>query len=452
MEEVVGVIREGEPFHGRSSVTISDIVVPMVGAWGWLAAALGSSVLAMAVTGIRSSLLILGEEGLSEAAEKGDPVAGGILVAIRDPALRYPFSLWVAAALMRIFSALAAGAAAVSLAGELSGPAGAGAAALWVAAYLLVVFLLENVATRQGLVKPGNVLRFGGLALRVLRASALPAALAERAGRALFPGRFSPEALMDIRFGSEEGILTVIEEGAEHGTIDPAEERMIEGILRFDETTVSEEMTPRSRVVFLRQGAPLSEVVRVVGEAGYSRYPVLSVGGEEVVGILPARALFRAGEGMPWDRFLEKPVYVPESMNVADLFGRFRRLRMHMAVVIDEHGMLCGVITVHDLLEKIVGRLSGGAEAGELPAWEKDGALSVPAATPVRVLRDEYGIDVPLGKSYETAGGYAMDCLQAVPEGRVTFLSHGYRVTVAETEGYRIRRLRFEKLPATGTS
>jgi putative hemolysin len=440
-----------QDFRGRED-TGSDIVGSMASAWGWVIAALGSSVLAMAVTGIRSSLLILGEEGLSDAAEKGDPVAGRILEAIRDPSRRYPFSLWVAAALTKVFSALAAGAAAYSLAEGLSGAAGAAAAVAWVAAYFLVVFLLENVATRQGLAKPGNVLRGGAFALWILRASAVPAALAFRAGRALFPGRFSPEALMDIRFGSEEGILTVIEEGAEHGTIDPAEERMIEGILRFGETTVSEEMTPRSRVVFLRQGASLSEVVRIVGEAGYSNYPVLSVGGEEVVGILPARALFRAGDRLPWDGLLEKPVYVPESMNVADLFGRFRRLRMHMAMVIDEHGMLCGVVTVHDLLEKIVGRLSEGAEAGEVPSWEKDGALSVPAATPVRVLRDEYGIDVPLGKTYETAGGYAMDCLQEVPGGRVTFLAHGYRVTVAETEGYRIRRLRFEKLPPTGTS
>jgi CBS domain containing-hemolysin-like protein len=424
----------------------------MAGVWCWIAAALGFSGLAMAVTGIRSSLLILGEEGLAEAEEKGNRSAARILEAIRDPSLRYPFSLWVAAALMKAVSALAAGAAAVSLGRDLPGYYGPAAAGAWLAAYLLFAFLLENIAAHQGLVKPGNVLRGGGVAMRVLRVAALPAAIADRAGRTLFPGRFSPEALMDIRFGSEEGILTVIEEGAVHGTIEPAEEKMIEGILRFGETTVSEEMTPRAQVVFLRQGAPLAEVIRTVGDSGYSRYPVLSGGGEEVVGILPARALFRAGEGTPWDRFLEKPVYVPESMNLADLFGRFRRLRMHMAVAIDEHGMLCGVITVHDLLEKIVGRLSGGEDAGEVPVWEKDGALSVPATTPVRVLRDEYGIDVPLGPAYETAGGYAMDCLQEVPAGRVTFLAHGYRVTVSETEGYRIRRLRFEKLPPTGTS
>jgi len=254
---------------------------------------------------------------------------------------------------------------------------------------------------------------------------------------------------MDIRFGSEEGILTVIEEGAEHGTIDPSEVRMIEGIIRYGDRTVSEEMTPRSRVVFLRQGAPLSEVSRIVGETSFSRYPVLAENGEEVVGVLPARALFLAGEGMPWERFLEKPVYVPESMNMADLFRRFERIRTHMAIVIDEHGMLCGVITVDDLLEKILGKLSNRDVSAELPVREKDGSLVVPASMPVRELRDEYGIDIPVSPVYETAGGFALDCLQDIPEGRVTFRAHGYRITVLETEGRSIRRLRFEKIPPT---
>jgi len=212
---------------------------------------------------------------------------------------------------------------------------------------------------------------------------------------------------------------------------------------------VSEEMTPRSRVGFLRQGAPLSEVSRIVGETSFSRYPVLAENGEEVGGVLPARALFLAGEGMPWERFLEKPVYVPESMNMADLFRRFERIRTHMAIVIDEHGMLCGVITVDDLLEKILGKLSNRDVSAELPVREKDGSLVVPASMPVRELRDEYGIDIPVSPVYETAGGFALDCLQDIPEGRVTFRAHGYRITVLETEGRSIRRLRFEKIPPT---
>jgi CBS domain containing-hemolysin-like protein len=129
---------------------------------------------------------------------------------------------------------------------------------------------------------------------------------------------------------------------------------------------------------------------------------------------------------------------------------RFQRAAVHGGGD-DEHGKLCGVITIHDLLEKIVGRLTAGSDVPEGPEWEKDGALSVPAATPVRVLREEYGIAIPLGSTYETAGGFVMDYLQDVPEGMVTFLAHGYRITVAETERYRIRRLRIEKTASTET-
>jgi len=416
----------------------------------WGVAALALSALGMAATGIRSSLLILGEEGLSEAAERGNAAAARIRDATRDPSLRYPFSLWAWAVLLKLASAFAAGAAAVAAWRDVPGWSGPLLAVGWGVVYLLALFLMENVAAGRGLAQPAEILRSGGMTLRVLRAAALPAALAEALGRFVLRGRFSPEALMDIRFGSEEGILTVIEEGAEHGTIDPSESRMIEAILRFGETTASEEMTPRSRVVFLRQGATLSEVSRIVAGSPFSRFPVLAENGEEVVGVLPARALFRASEEAPWDRLLEKPLYVPESMNVADLFRRIQRARAHLAIVIDEHGMLCGVITVHDLLERILGKLENGDAAGETPVWEKDGALSVPGSTLVRELRDEYGIDIPLSSLYETAGGFAADCLQDIPEGRVTFRAHGYRITVLETGGHRIRRLRFERLPATG--
>ncbi|MBP2673978.1 MAG: hypothetical protein H6Q84_818 [Deltaproteobacteria bacterium] len=423
----------------------------MGSAWAWAAVAMALSALGTAVTAVRSSLLILGEEGLSEAAERGNGAAAKIRDATLDPSLRFPFSLWVGGAFLKIVSALSAGCAAAAFWRGSGGPAGPLLAVGWVGAYLLSIFLLEHVAIRRGLARPENVLRGGGLTLRILRTSALPAALVEAAGRFFFPGRFSPEALMDIRIGSEEGILTVIEEGAEHGTIDPAESRMIEGILRFGDRPVSEEMTPRSRVVFLRQGAPLPEVTRIVGDTSFSRYPVLAGNGEEVVGVLPARSLFLAGGDLPWERFLEKPFHVPETMRMADLFRRFEGVHAHMAIVIDEHGMLCGVITVNDLLDKILGKLAGEETAAEVPVREKDGALTVPASITVRELRDDHGIDIPLSPVYETAGGFAMDCLQDIPEGRVTFRSHGYRITVVETEGRRIRRLRFEKIPSTGT-
>ncbi len=420
--------------------------------WLLLPAAVVLSLLGAAATAFRSALLILGEEGLSEAAAGGDPTARRLLAAVRDPALGHPFSLWAAAAALKVGSALCAGGGAFVLVLSLPGWTGPAACAAWLLCYLLLVFVMEIAATLGAIGEPGRAAGRGRACLFFLTAAAGPARLIDRAGRSLFGTRYVPDALMDIRFGSEEGILDVIEEGAEHGTIDSTEEKMIEGVLKFGEAAVNEVLTPWSEVVSLKEGMSREEVVAVMGEAGYSRYPVLAPGGEEVVGILLSRTLLGPGGAARWDSVLERPLYVPESMRISDLFRQFRRSGVHLAVAIDEHGKLCGVITLHDLLEKIVGRLAEGADAEPLPEWEKDGALSVPAATPVRVLREEYGIDIPLGATYETAGGYALDCLQYVPEGQVTFRAHGYRVTVSETERFRIRQLRFEKAAATGTT
>jgi len=419
---------------------------------GWVLAAVLLAAAGAAVTALRSSLLIVGEEGLAEDVSAGETLAPDLLSAVRDPRVRHPFSLWVAASVCKALAGLCAGGAALSLFSHLRGWAGGASAAGWVLFFLLMLFWLENLSTRGAMSHPRRFLRRGGKAsLHLLRGAAVPARLLDRLGRWLFGEGYVPEALMDIRFGSEEGILDVIEEGAEHGTIDSTEERMIEGVLRFGETVVNEVMTPWSEVVCLRKGTANADAAATVGNSGFSRYPVLSRDGEDIAGILSSRSFLRPGGDEKWEQFIEKPVYVPESMRVSDLFRQFQRTRVHLAVAIDEHGKLCGIITIHDLLEEIVGRLAGGSDFPEVPEWEKDGALSVPAATPVRVLRDEYGIDIPLGDTYETAGGFALDCLQGVPEGVVTFLAYGYRVTVAETEQFRIKRLRIEKTGPTGT-
>ena len=421
----------------------------MNSALAWITVSLALAAIGMMVTCVRTSLLILGEEGLSDAADKGNAVASKVKEAVFDASLRFPFSMWVTAAILKIAAAAAAGCAAANLWFKLDGLAGPAAAIALPPVFFAILFLMENLAVRRGLANPERVLEGGG-ALRLLRVSAAPAAVVEAVGGFLFPGRFSPETLMDVRFRSEEGILTVIEKGAEHGTIDPTESRMIEGIIRYGGRTVSQEMTPRSEVVFLRQRAPLEEVVRIVRETSFSRYPVLAENGEDPVGVFPARSLFLASEDAPWDRFLEKLFYVPESMGMADLFREFERVQTHMAIVIDEHGMLSGVITVDDLLEKVLGSLAGSCADGvDAPALEADGSLVAPAATTIRELRETYGIDIPDSSFYETAGGFALDSLQDIPVGKETFLSHGYRVTVLETEGRRILRLRFKKIIST---
>src|SRR5512138_2313377 len=130
-----------------------------------LAAVVAAAVLAAAAAAaarFRSALLILGEDGLSEAASAGDAVAQAMLAAVRDPALRHPFALWVAQAGLKIGSALSAGAGAVGLAAGIGGVRGICAAAGWVCLFLAYLFLLENLAGRGVMEDPVGVLRGGG--------------------------------------------------------------------------------------------------------------------------------------------------------------------------------------------------------------------------------------------------------------------------------------------------
>jgi CBS domain containing-hemolysin-like protein len=330
----------------------------MSNALAWIAVSVALAVTGMTVSRIRASLLVLGEERFSEAADKGNVVASRIRDAARDAKLRFPFSIWVVAAILKIASAMAAGCAAVNLWLRIPGWAGPVLALALVPVFFPILFILENSAVQQGLAHPERVLKEGMTPL-LLRGSVVPAAVVETVGGFLFKSRFSPETLMDVRIGSEEGILTVIEKGAEQGKIDPSESRMIEGIIRYGGRTVSQEMTPRSEVVFIRQGVSFDEVARIVRETTFTRYPVLSESGEDLVGVLTARSLVLACEATPWSAFLEKLFYVPESMEMADLFLKFGRARTHMAIVIDEHGMLSGVITIDDVLERILGSLAG---------------------------------------------------------------------------------------------
>jgi CBS domain containing-hemolysin-like protein len=400
---------------------------------------------ASAASSLRTALLVLGEEGLVGSGGAGH-FAAPLLSALRDPSSRHPFGLFALSSAARFLSALLAGVAAGSVASFP--PWGAAAAASGCLAWLLLLFLLEGLAVR---LLPGGaepLLAFLGAAAPLLvRAGGRAGAFLESAGRLLLGRDWSPEGLMDMRVRSEEGILEVIEEGAEAGVIDATEERLMEGVLRFGETTVAGGMTHRAEVVFLREGAGLAEVLRTVGETGHARFPVLSPDGEAVTGILSARSLFRLPEGERWESLLEKPLFVPESMKVTDLLRHFQRAGGNVAVVIDEHGTLRGIITIHDLVERIVGRLSGGREPGEEPEWQGDGSLLAPGSTTVAVLREEYGIRVPEGIFYETAAGYVLNRLQAIPAAPVSFRMDGYVVTVTETERYRLRKIRFEKAP-----
>lgn len=140
------------------------------------------------------------------------------------------------------------------------------------------------------------------------------------------------------------------------------DKEMLEGILRFGDTTASEVMTPRVDMTDIDITCNFDEVMKIVLESGYSRLPVYRGSQDDIQGVLYSRDLLpyigKASADFQWQKLLRKPYFVPESRMIDDLLEDFRSRRLHMAIVVDEFGGTQGIVTLEDVLEEIVGDIN----------------------------------------------------------------------------------------------
>lgn len=145
--------------------------------------------------------------------------------------------------------------------------------------------------------------------------------------------------------------------------LQPGEEKeMLEGILKFGDTTASEIMTPRVDITDIPFSATFAEVMETVLSSGYARLPVYDGSQDNIKGILYSRDLLphigKNDDEFDWRELIRQPYYVPESRMIDDLLEDFRKLNLHMAVVVDEYGGTQGLVTLEDVLEEIVGDIN----------------------------------------------------------------------------------------------
>jgi putative hemolysin len=258
--------------------------------------------------------------------------------------------------------------------------------------------------------------------------------------------------------GSEDELLIITRDDSDDGVIEPEERRMIDNVLRLEDTTARDIMVPRVDIVAVAEDASSQDIVDAMTEKGHSRLPVYRESIDEIVGILYAKDLLPFVIGstrmLPIKQLLRPAYLVPESKRLDDLLGELRRNRVHIAVVSDEYGGTAGLVTIEDILEEIVGEIQdeydeettlleqvSGSEIivdGRLPIEEIEGALGI-ALT---------GEDDPYG----TAAGFVHWHLERMPQEGDHFDAHGIRAEVLDVEGHRLRRLRLTRLAADDPS
>lgn len=244
----------------------------------------------------------------------------------------------------------------------------------------------------------------------------------------LLPGKGLPHG----PFVTEEEIRTMAELGHEEGVIDSQERELIHAAFTFGDTVVREVMVPRPDVIAIDVSRPLADAIRAVVEHGHSRIPVYRDALDHVEGVVYVKDLLRhVHEGrtaVALADVVRQAHFVPESKRVADLLKDMQRHTFHMAVVTDEYGSVCGVITLEDLLEELVGEIADewDQEEPELQACG-DGVYRVAGSMPIRDLAAEIGVALP-SEDWDTVGGLMLGLLGAIPRdgqevrcGRVTF-------------------------------
>lgn len=246
---------------------------------------------------------------------------------------------------------------------------------------------------------------------------------------------------------SEAEFKLMIEEGVQHGVIERQESEMLKGIFRFDDRKAPSMMTHRQHLVWINVNTPPRMIRAQILESEYTKFLVCDDQLDTIVGVLLVKDYLRqldAGKNPDLRQLVVPPLFIPEAMTGLKILEKFRENKCYVGVVISEHGVVEGWITLRDLIESIVGELpdSGDPDVPDFVQRE-DGSWLVDGAVLLDDLRERFQLDDidHEDRSYSTLGGLMMDQLNKVPRVGDYFVEWGYRFEVVDMDGHRVDKV-----------
>ncbi|MGE0256724.1 MAG: HlyC/CorC family transporter [Alphaproteobacteria bacterium] len=237
------------------------------------------------------------------------------------------------------------------------------------------------------------------------------------------------------------------------------EGHMLRGILDLAEIEVSEVLTHRTDVQMLDASLPARDLLRRVLDSPYSRLPLYRDEPDNIVGVIHAKALFRALDAAGGDidrvdiaKVANTPWFIPEQTGLLAQLGAFRRRHEHFAVVVDEYGAVMGIVTLEDIVEEIVGQIHDEHDVPVAGARAQgDGSWIITGTATIRDLNRELGWSLP-DEEATTVAGLVLHEARVIPDEGQSFVFHDYRFDVLRRRGNQIRTLRVTPPRAEATA
>jgi putative hemolysin len=247
---------------------------------------------------------------------------------------------------------------------------------------------------------------------------------------------------------TEEEVKILIAVGTEAGVFEAAEHELLDNIFRLADQKIPQLMTPRLDVVWLDIESPPEEIRRRIINSPYSRMPVCQGTLDNILGMVKARDLLArvlAGEPLDLRATLRPPLYVPETRTALQLLEMFKQSATHIAMVVDEHGALEGLVTMNDVLEAIVGEMPSHLGGGESFAVQReDGSWLLDGRAPISDFKELFSIDrLPREEEggYHTLAGFIMTQLGRLPSVSDNFVWNNLRIEVVDMDRRRIDKV-----------
>ena len=247
---------------------------------------------------------------------------------------------------------------------------------------------------------------------------------------------------------THEEVRMLVEQGAKEGVFEQSEQEMMTNVLELDQRSVSSVLTPRAEVVFLDKREPHEGMRHKLRTSPHSILPLCDGSLDQVIGFVRTSTLL--GAMLEGDKFdpaavAEPAQFVPRSMNLMRLLQQFKKTHLPLALVIDEHGGVDGLVSLTDVVSAIVGDLP--SEPGEEPAvvTRPDGSWLVEGSLDIGSAERAFGVESLSREAettdYHTVGGLAMDALGRIPRTGDVFERAGLRFEVVDMDGNRVDRL-----------
>jgi CBS domain containing-hemolysin-like protein len=317
---------------------------------------------------------------------------------------------------------------------------------LFLAALAVYALLLDLGPRLLVLVAKPALLKMFLPAFSLVRVIASPLLLVSRN---LLEREEQREEKEEDREASDEEIETFIDEATEEGIIDKGEDELLRSVVEFGDTVVREVMTSRASMVCIRRDATIDNLKDLIIRDKYSRIPVYKDRLDNMEGIVMAKDILEYSDekhkAQPIEALIRPVAFVPEAMPVADLLREFQKVKTKMAIVVDEHGGVSGLVTMEDVVEEIVGEIQDEYDTEEAQIHE-NGPLDFTVSGVTEVEELEELFDVELAEDdFITVGGLITHNLGRLPHKGESWAIKGLAVEVLDVDQKKVKKVRIRR-------